>query len=298
MAIDAPWQYTNNRSLSFPALASGTYTFSLSAKGENSAWSKPVSIQFEIQEVFWKSNWFVSLIGAVFVGIVWLITQLYFSKIQRARNIKHRLTASELKAIRSRINPHFMFNALNSIQLFIKDNKSEEAVSYLNKFARLMRMILAHAERSTISIKEEVDALEHYLVLEKLRARENFDYEISISPDVDIYNYDIPAMVLQPFVENAIWHGLAPIKNNGLLQVKFEAFQEEIRVEVIDNGIGRAKSQAIKPSHRSSKGIKLTEDRIAALNLGKANKKRLNIEDLFPLKVERTGTKVTLTIPI
>lgn len=289
------WQLTKNTSLEFSALASGNYTFMVQAKSENGVWGKSENFRFVIKEVFWKSWVFQLLVAFVFGALVWFTFQVYLKRKQRKQQLEYKLSLSELKALRAQINPHFMFNALNSIQLFLKKNKNDEATSYLNKFARLMRLILSHSSKTDISIKEEVEALTYYLELERLRSENKFDFSIKIDARIDEYNTEIPAMVLQPFVENAIWHGLAPKPDQGSLQILFEKQDQKVIISIIDDGIGRSKSRQINKTKKDSKGIKLIEERIQLLNKSKVEKISLLIKDLSVKG--GSGTKVIVTVP-
>ena len=172
----------------------------------------------------------------------------------------------QMTSLRLQMNPHFIFNSLNSIQYFIYNNNKEEAGEYLTKFSRLIREILEHANDNTISQADEIKMLELYLELEMLRFDNKFDYELEIDPAIDLYNIEIPSMLIQPFVENAIIHGLMG-KNDtkGKIKIIFQKEGDGIRCIIEDNGIGREKAEEIKKQrvmHKKSLGIKVTKDRL------------------------------------
>ncbi len=168
---------------------------------------------------------------------------------------REELAQLEMKALRAQMNPHFIFNALNSIQTFMMKNETEQALAYLSRFARLIRNVLDHSQLNSITIARETDMLENYLELERLRLSEHFDYRIMIDPKLDKDFPEIPAMVIQPFVENAIWHGLQHKSEKGLLTIEFIRRGNQILCVIEDNGIGRDAATTLKqqshPTHIS-----------------------------------------------
>ncbi len=289
------WRYTKNTSLEFSTLAAGTYNFTVEAKSETSDWGPPNNFRFTVNQVFWKTWVFQVLVVFGSGVLLWMIIQIVLSRKRKKRQTEYKLALSELKALRAQINPHFMYNALNSIQFFLQKSKNDEATSYLNKFARLMRLILNHSGKTDISIREEVEALTYYLELEKLRLEGKFNFDIKIDADIDEYNTEIPAMVLQPFVENAIWHGLAPKPGHGSLKVLFEKQNQKVMISILDDGIGRHKSKQLSKGKDDSQGIKLIEERIELLNRSRIEKISLHIGNLSDK--DESGTKVIIMVP-
>ena len=210
----------------------------------------------------------------------------------------------QMTSLRLQMNPHFIFNSLNSIQYFIYNNNKEEAGEYLTKFSRLIREILEHANDNTISQADEIKMLELYLELEMLRFDNKFDYELEIDPAIDLYNIEIPSMLIQPFVENAIIHGLMG-KNDtkGKIKIIFQKEGDGIRCIIEDNGIGREKAEEIKKQrvmHKKSLGIKVTKDRLEMMMKTSSNIKEeyINITDLKDKKGMPVGTRVEIRIPV
>jgi LytS/YehU family sensor histidine kinase len=215
---------------------------------------------------------------------------------------KVEMSKVELKALRSQMNPHFIFNSLNSIQHYIFNSKSDEAIKYLSKFARLVRIILNNSEKPTVTVGEDLEALKLYLELEQMRFEDKFDYEITVDPSVDI-DYDImPPLLMQPYVENAILHGLNPMSEKGKLMIRLDSKNNFLICTIIDNGIGREKAAEIKRTmpfskHRSL-GMKITEERLKILNEINSSRLSVNICDLKDKNGLPAGTKVELFVPL
>ncbi|HHB78663.1 MAG TPA: hypothetical protein ENK85_05475 [Saprospiraceae bacterium] len=226
-------------------------------------------------------------------------------KKQEIEKLEYQAKALQLRALRAQMNPHFLFNALNSIQNFIAKNNRDEASSYLSSFAKLMRKSLDYSELESISLEKEVDFLEHYLYINKhLRFRNRLEYNIIINPVLVDEDYEIPSMIVQPYVENAIEHGLRSL-NAGLITIEFDLFDEDtIRCTISDNGIGRknaANNRTANPNLQlhQSKGTQITLDRLSMLNSKFKPQELVKIEDLTPnANGQNCGTKVTVLIPI
>lgn len=218
------------------------------------------------------------------------------------KNVHRRRHANQLlllKSLRAQMNPHFIFNALNSVNNFISRNDERAANKFLADFARLMRLVLDHSQKDFISFEEEIQMLEIYLRLEHLRFRDKFDYIFEKEADIDYSSLEVPPMLLQPFIENAIWHGLRYKEGKGRLEVSISREGGYAVVVISDNGIGRKRSMALKTSHQAryrSTGLENINQRIALINQAYRKKYEVAVEDHFP-GMEETGTKVTLKIP-
>jgi tetratricopeptide (TPR) repeat protein len=249
-----------------------------------------------------------TVIGTAFVLIVtFLLAWLFFT-----RN-KHKTTELQQKLLRSQMNPHFLFNSLFSIQGFMLEKNGSEAVSYLAKFAELMRQILDNSREEYVSLEREIKTLENYLELQKLRFENRFNYKIILDDRIDVEFISVPPMLAQPFIENAIEHGLRSKANDGLIIISFSLKNSNILFEITDNGIGineaerlRAKnnlnlpekSTVNKPAHKSL-ATKITMERLSLLNKWKRKKVKFGIEDIGSMNNGlHTGTKVSFTIPI
>ncbi|MGB0523215.1 MAG: histidine kinase [Flammeovirgaceae bacterium] len=219
---------------------------------------------------------------------------------QMKLGLENQFRESELKALKSQMNPHFIFNALNSIQEYIILNQKEQAANYLGKFADLIRSYLYYSNRGKITLKEELSALNLYLELEKSRFEEEFEFEITKHLVKEEEAIQLPTMLIQPYVENAIKHGLLHKKGEKRLKINLVEEDKTLRCEIIDNGIGRAKAQEIKSrqqhSHQSF-AAQATKSRLDLLNYGMNQPIGVNYVDLMQ-DTEPVGTKVILTIPI
>ena len=237
----------------------------------------------------------VWILIAAGIGITAVITVTFLYLISQRRKAvaKQKTIELEHRALRTQMNPHFIFNSLNSIQQFFIEKDFIKANDYLGDFGQLMRRILDNSAHSFISLEEELDTLELYLKVEKLRLGEKLNYRIKCDPELDTRDLLVPPLILQPYVENAIWHGIIPAKNNGTVTVNVrELSSKTLLCEIIDNGIGYFTSLTSKPnSTHQSKGISITEER-----LGKQG--RVAIDEVDKSAPKLKGTKVIIEIPI
>lgn len=301
------WSPESNQGLvTYSNLPSGVYTFKVRCCNNEGIWtSTPLTFTFTVTPPIWQRWWFI-LSELVFMGLViGIIFRVRLNQLRKEQERETRtqieISKNELKALRAQMNPHFLFNSLNSIQQFILTHKEEEAVFYLNRFARLMRMILNNSEKQAVTLKEEIDALKIYIDLEKMRFSDKFDYEIKVAENIDADYEQIPTMLLQPYVENAILHGLTPGEKQGLLKINFFIENNFIHAVIEDNGIGRRKSIELnKDSHRShaSLGMKITQDRLKLLGNIQQTTYNVRIIDLADATGNATGTRVEITWPV
>ncbi|MEO5943776.1 MAG: histidine kinase [Ferruginibacter sp.] len=228
---------------------------------------------------------------------------LAFQQLQSKKatvEFQQQATELEMQALRAQMNPHFIFNCLSSINRFILINKTEEASDYLTKFSRLIRMALHNSEKPLITLESELEALRLYLDLERLRFKNAFDYSFTFINTIDINTLYIPPMLIQPFTENAIWHGLMHKKAPGSLEIQLCAANKILTCTIIDNGIGRNMAATLKSrsaEKNKSMGVNITSGRLALLNQSKNEEAFLKIEDLVDGEGNGNGTKVILTIP-
>ena len=237
-----------------------------------------------------------ALIIGLFLIIIFSVL-IYRLNLQRKRSqLMQKVSEIELKAIRAQMNPHFMFNALSSVQLLINKNNLRSANSFLSKFARLMRMILENSEQQMIYLEEELAMLNLYMELEALRFK--FSYTVDVAPSIDSESIRIPSMVIQPFVENAIKHGIASKKEAGRIAIQLREADDCLLCTVEDNGIGRARSQAMKSPtlEHKSMGMRLTGERLQLLEKD-VDKEQVKIEDLYDASSKAIGTRVVIRLP-
>ncbi len=261
---------TNSVTLS--ALRPGSYVFRVKA-GEPSAQSVVKEIAFTIARPFYRRSWFLVACGAIFIALlyllyIWRVRQVRLQEAEKARIYK-QMAELELHALRSQMNPHFLFNSLNSIKNYILRNEPEKAAEYLSNFSHLIRLILQNSRQKTVSLQEELETLILYIDLEKLRFREGFEFSCQVDDSIDIAGIRVPPMIVQPYVENAIWHGLLHKDADRSLGLRIARSNGSVTCEIEDNGIGRQQAAAIKSRSAvryKSMGMGITKDRIALMN--------------------------------
>lgn len=281
-------------------LPPGNYTFEVKAVNEDGIMSKETaSIKVIAEAPYWQRWWFYIMIFVLGSLIVALVFIFRIKKIKQQAEIRNQVTSSQLTALKAPMNPHFMYNTLNSIQDLILQNDIKNTNYYLSRYSTLMRKILESSEHNEIELTEEIEILQLYMELEKLRFGNDFTYTIAVSEAVD-KNILLPSMLIQPFVENAIKHGLLHKKGQKILEVTFDKNNETLICSIKDNGVGRKKAAEIKGrsqlKHKSF-ATKATLRRLELVNLNRKHKIELQIKDLETEGVP-TGTEVILKIPI
>jgi LytS/YehU family sensor histidine kinase len=233
-------------------------------------------------------------------SLILIALLLLYSAYIQYRGIKQQKFANNqlaLKSLRTQMNPHFIFNALNSVNSFISSNDERAANKYLNEFSQLMRAVLENSEEDFISLEKEIKLLELYIKLEHFRFKDKFDYTLNVSEDIRLSKFVIPPMLLQPYIENAVWHGLRYKEDKGWLEINFEQLDSEtIKISIIDNGIGRKKSIEFKTENQkkqNSKGMGNIQKRILILNEMYKDKIDVTIENVFE---NGEGTMVTMVL--
>ncbi|RXR22210.1 sensor histidine kinase [Flavobacterium stagni] len=305
---DEPWQLLDEESRNFTlsALAPGKYTLQFKIVYDNQS-SAPVQIQFEIEKPFWLTFWFYGFVLLIILGLFYWGFQWQLKKIKKRNqllidkiNLEKNVNQSKLKAIKSQMNPHFFYNALNTIQSFILANEKKQAVNYLSKFSSLTRMILEMSDKEVISIAEEIKALSLYLEIEKARFEEDFSYQIQTDSSLDTETLKIPTLLIQPYVENAIKHGLLHKSGPKILHLDFALVDHQIVITIDDNGVGRQKSSElnqIKNRKHKSFATEALQNRISLWNLYHNQPIQLEISDKISANGIALGTFVQLKIP-
>ncbi len=308
LGAEQTWSPPSPRnSATYSNLSPGEYRFQAKAANEDGVWSEPLSTPaFEILPPFWQRWWFIA--AAITLGVLTIIS--FF--LSRIRQIQRKAAAErqrleldmhmlelEQKALRLQMNPHFIFNALNSIQSLIARHDSKTARYFLAKFSKLMRLVLENSREARIPLDLEVQTLDNYLALECFSRGESFTYELVIDEEIDPEVAVIPPMLIQPFVENAIIHGVAHRTEGGNISVNFTVKDDFLVCAVTDNGLGRKHAQSLKSQqghqHKSAALI-VTQERLAGMqNLDVAD--ALKIIDLVAPDGSPLGTQVQLTIP-
>jgi len=297
---------STTKNLKLSSLSSGSYTILIAINYSNQKIDFQ-QIQFEIKKPFWLSYLFIFISSVVLILLFYVFYKYQIGKIEKQSQIlleknelEKNLNLSTLKAIKSQMNPHFFYNALNTIQSYILSNDKKQAINYLSKFSSLTRNILEMTEKEFISIAEEISTMSLYLDIEKARFDADFEYEINTERLLDL-DYKIPSMLLQPYIENAVKHGLLHKSGLKKITVSFAKMDTKIRIEIDDNGIGRQKSaalNAIKNKNHNSFATEAMQNRIDLLNKNKTNKITINFIDKLNQSQQSLGTTVVIEIPI
>lgn len=281
------------------ALSPGRYTFEVRAKHPAGGVSDSRALPFRVIAPFWQRPWFIVISIIVFWSIAALIFWLRVRTVRRQARINAQLIQSQLTALKAQMNPHFMFNALTSIQDLIVRQDTRKSSHYLSRFAVLLRRILETSEQQSIGLDDELEILQLYLELEKLRFGDEFKYDIILDESVVPSQIRIPSLIIQPFVENGIKHGLLHKKGEKHIRISFR-LQEQLICEIEDNGVGRKKSNEIKirsgQTHQSF-ATQATERRIELLQRISRKNYQVAIDDLERNGVA-TGTRVVVMIPL
>lgn len=253
----------------------------------------------EIVRLRLKKNQTTLLVSALIVGLISSMLYILYRQYQ-SKNEKRVLTL-EQQMLRSQMNPHFLFNSLNSIKLYIINNEQKNAVHYLNKFSKLVRKILEASSQKEIPLSEELGTMELYMNIENIRFSNEIDFKIEVDEGINIDNIKIPSLTLQPFLENSLWHGLSP--KDGEKKIKVNVKHKDrghVTIEIVDNGVGRTMAEVNKENRvlkRKSLGIRITKERLANFAKDYQNKFEVDILDLFDENGDPVGTKVVLDIP-
>lgn len=233
--------------------------------------------------------------GLLFIILIVIVTSYFIYKNAQASKVANQLLA--LKSLRSQMNPHFIFNALNSVNHFISEKDERTANRFLAEFSQLMRLVLENSQEDFIPLYTEKEILSLYLKLEHYRFRDKFEYEIQFDPDINADTMEVPPMLIQPYIENAVWHGLRYKDSKGKLLLRFHKESENLVVEITDNGIGRKKSAALKTENQkkhNSTGLKNIQHRLALINKVYHANYRVALQDLD----QENGTSVRIYFPI
>lgn len=297
---------TTNRSVRYSNLTPGAYTFKLIAtdvQGIRSLPLKPLIIH--IRPPWWETKLFYLLtvlaIALIILGVYLWRVRVIKKQAEWQTTINKQFAELELQALQAQMNPHFVFNSLGAIQYFIQSNRKELADDYLARFGHLMRLFLESSKNKFISLSDEIKLLNLYIQLEQIRFKNRFDYHLKISEDIHTHSTLVPSMLLQPFVENAINHGLFHKEEKGLLSIIFHQNEDNSLSCIIeDDGIGRQKAGQIRSQSKKnykSRATQITEERLDALRKFENYNIGFEIEDLYDEQQQARGTRVSIHIP-
>ncbi|MEM8898066.1 MAG: histidine kinase, partial [Bacteroidota bacterium] len=285
----------NERFVRYFNLEQGEYNFELYASNSENVWNpEPRRLALRLKPYFYETPWFYALL--LILGLM-VMYAIYRNRTEHLRK-KQQLTELENAILRIQMNPHFMFNSLNSIRAYLRSRDTKVASKYLKHLAKLMRKVLDIAKESEISIKEDLVFLTEHMEAEKIRFEDSFSYEIVMDEGVEAEEVMIPTMMLQPFVENAIIHAFKRNSKGGLLTLRYRIEGKQLICEVGDNGIGRQATATQRPEDHKSKATEITLQRLALIREKTGEPASLEIIDLFDSDNEPAGTRVEIRLPL
>lgn len=269
------WQLTDQTTVEFAALEAGEYTFEVEAQNENGTWSSaPAVFSFVIVPAFWERWWFIALAAVVCTLLMYVIIVARFRMIRRGDLLREQALIFRQQALSLQMNPHFIFNALNTIQSFVLKEEKTKALDMFSSFATLLRKSLEHSTERYITLAAEVEMLRLYFGLEEMRFEGQLTYGIGVEESINPEEVHVPAMLVQPMVENALHHGVRKKPGGGKVEVRFFMRGGQLFCEVDDNGTGR--SAAAREQQHTSAGIRITRDRLRVL--GQMNRENYTFE--------------------
>ncbi|HAA21634.1 MAG TPA: hypothetical protein DCP28_23785, partial [Cytophagales bacterium] len=298
---DGFWTETQETNVQYTSLPPGAYTFRVTAQNNDGVWStQEASLKLHVPTPIRQTWWFISLVSlAIVAGFVGIL-RYRLNQQTRRNDLENKILSYRNRALTQQMNPHFIFNSLNSIQRYILNHDSKASFTYLGKFAKLMRQTLDMSLLAEVPLSEELKTLEIYLQLEVLRTKDHVKYYIEVEEDVEADLIQIPPMIIQPYVENAIWHGLMPKEGGGQVRIHCSASQKHLTIVVSDDGVGLSHhppKSTDTPKHHS-RGMHLTQERLKALSELYKNEMTSETKELRLPDGASGGTQVTIKIPL
>jgi len=303
--LDTGWIQADyfNRGVSFAKLKPGTYSFQVKASLPNGTEGPITSYKIIIDPAWWQTGLFkmsiLFLAVAVITALVFWRTRFVRKQEQKKLEQEKEMLELEAKALRAQMNPHFIFNCLNSIKSLIQQHEEEKSVTYLTTFSKLIRTLFNNADKKAISLYDEIETCRLYLQLESMRFDAKFSYSVNVDNDIDMKSILVPALIIQPFIENAVWHGIVPRNSAGKVALNVLEKDRHIQIVIEDDGIGREASERNKPDTglvHQSRGVNLTQSRLELDNLLRQRQAVLETIDIKDEKGMARGTKVIITI--
>ena len=294
----------HKRQMLFSGLQPGHYRFKAKAMSIDGVWSEELNLPIYIVPPIYMTTWFRMLSFFLVIGVIIGVVRLREKRIKKQEKLEtevnRKLVELEKRALHAQMNPHFIFNSMNSIQQFIIVHNVEGAMKYLTRFSRILRSVLNISSQNRIPLVDEIKLIEDYLELENMRFPDKFSYAISVAPEINIHVVEIPPFFIQPQVENAIRHGLLTKKTPGHIRIDIKPDHEYLRIIVEDNGIGRVASKLNKSADaltRQSMGLSIVEERLAHMHY-KNGFKAFTIIDLYDSNHQPMGTRVEIVLPL
>ncbi|HEY6503645.1 MAG TPA: histidine kinase [Chitinophagaceae bacterium] len=282
----------------------GKYLLQLKVRVGKEDWRKQTAEMIIIVEPpFWQTWWFWAAVIAFLIAVIYLIVKFRVRSVRKQERIKaaheKELLSLEARALRAQMNPHFIFNCMNSIKSLIQDDQKDKSVTYLTTFSKLIRTLFNNADKKEITLYDEIETCKLYLQLEAMRFDAKFSYSVNVDESIDLKSIHVPALIIQPFIENAIWHGIMPKGSGGNVSLNVLRSNGSIEIIIDDDGIGREASQQNRAESNighQSKGVNLTQSRLELDNLLQQRQAKLEMIDKKDETGEAAGTKVVLIL--
>ncbi|TNE79890.1 MAG: hypothetical protein EP332_09030 [Bacteroidetes bacterium] len=285
--------------ISLTGLAPGNYELLVWASyPESDVCSEVKSIVVVVSPPWWLTWWFISILTLLTLFTLYLIYRYRLKQVRETGNLKRKLAEMENMALRAQMNPHFLFNSLNSVNFYIQNNEPAKASQHLKKFSKLVRIILNNSRNDTVSLEDELEALKLYLEFEEVRFDKHFSYSIEVNSGVRTSDIIIPPLLLQPYVENAIWHGVMQSENGGNVVIQIAGSEDQLQFTIEDDGIGRVKAMELKSKSalkQKSHGMDITNERVRLFNVTHSQSISTEILDLYDKTGNPIGTRVSIT---
>lgn len=298
------WTFTDfyNRNIVYTNLPPGKFILQIKARTLGQEWEETKSFTFIIVPPFWQTWWFKMLAAFFLISIAFFFIRWRIGLVRKKEQLKtlheKELLELEAKALRAQMNPHFIFNSLNSIKSLINKNENDKAANYLTTFSKLIRTLFQNSDKREVSLFEEIETCKLYTQLERMRFGDNIKFIFDVDETIDLKDIKVPALILQPFIENAIWHGLVPKETGGTIIFSVKETDGAVACMIDDDGIGRELSNQYKAQYRAtheSKGIGMTQSRLELDKLLNEREDSIQIIDKINDAGKAEGTKVIIT---
>ena len=293
-----------NRRINYADLSPGKYIFRVKVREWGLKWSPETILSIIITPPFWQTWWFIALCVLLFSILLFWFVQRRIKTIRKQEKLgavhEKELLELEARALRAQMNPHFIFNCMNSIKSLIQQKDEDRAINYLTTFSKLIRTIFNNSDKREITLYDEIETCSLYTQLESMRFGNKFKYHFNVDESLDLKSVQVPALIIQPFIENAIWHGVMPKEDGGTVTVTIDKKDQSIRCIIDDDGIGREISNQNKfkgeLSTHQSKGVSLTQSRLDLDNLLNERNAVVKIIDKKDEAGKATGTKIIIQL--
>ncbi len=297
LSKSSEWTYTKDSKVTLSNLSPNIYTFEIQAANANKVWGDSTVLEINVTPPIWQAKWFIVLVIMVTIILTYFIYISRIKQLNKENRLKNDLLYAQNRALSAQMNPHFIFNSLNSITHGLFENNIRQSVYFIGKFAKLMRTVFENSEEIFVTLTEELQALNTYLELERVRLGKKLEYQIKTDSGIDKERVYVPALLLQPFAENAIWHGIAPKKEGGRVEILIKQQKDYLSIEIKDNGIGIGNNPLTKKKSMKRSAIRTTLERIKLIERLYQRKIKLRFTTLKVGNLT-TGTSVLITIPL